>query len=73
MWEGMRPSEPWHSFSWACVCVDVAWPLTYIPCHPPCLPYRSSKPCNAETPAHILAGNLITPTELFYVRWVPQG
>lgn len=29
---------------------------------------RSAKPMNAETPLELLAGSLITPTELFYVR-----
>lgn len=34
----------------------------------PALITRTDKPCNAETPNHLLAGNLITPTELFFVR-----
>lgn len=34
----------------------------------PALVYRSERPCNAETPGHILAANLITPTDVFYVR-----
>lgn len=35
--------------------------------HPALIP-RSSNPCNAETPASLLAANPITPTDLFYVR-----
>ncbi|KAL6752305.1 Oxidoreductase, molybdopterin-binding domain-containing protein [Haematococcus lacustris] len=34
----------------------------------PALIYRSERPCNAETPAHILAANLITNNDIFYVR-----
>lgn len=29
---------------------------------------RSRNPCNAETPAPILADTLITPNDIFYVR-----
>lgn len=32
------------------------------------LSVRSDRPMNAETPLELLAGSLITPNELFYIR-----
>jgi len=43
-------------------------PWTQEPPRHPALIARSDKPCNAETPGHLLAGNLVTPTDLFFVR-----
>mmetsp|Transcript_16638 Transcript_16638/g.35998 ORF Transcript_16638/g.35998 Transcript_16638/m.35998 type:complete len:572 (-) Transcript_16638:113-1828(-) len=38
------------------------------PARHPVLITRSARPYNSETPAAILAANLITPTDLFYIR-----
>jgi hypothetical protein len=44
-------------------------PWSQEPPRHPALISRSEKPCNAETPGHILAASLITSSDVFYVRW----
>ncbi|GAX85602.1 hypothetical protein CEUSTIGMA_g13017.t1 [Chlamydomonas eustigma] len=43
-------------------------PFKNEPPRHPALITRSAKPCNAETPGSLLAAQIITPTDLFYVR-----